>query len=282
MLAAISSGTHCGSLSGGCVEEDFLQGIAHGDHAALAQVVSYGKNAEERDRLRLPCGGSLEVLVERREPSASWIAHLEATLEALRGQRRLRRVIDLRTGDFSLGDMLQSQTAVCWEGQRVEVGVGPALRLILAGLSPVAQACGEFARALGFEVVACDPRQEVRNMTIPGVELLEVLPSEFIAQGGCHGGTAVVALTHDPRIDDLAMMEAVRTQAFYIGVMGSVRTSANRAERLKRVGGLSIEEVHRIHMPIGLNIGSRTPAEIALSILADVLRVYRGKERSAL
>ena len=113
-------------------------------------------------------------------------------------------------------------------------------------------------------------------MVIPGVELLPILPSEFIMRGGCHAAPAVVALTHDPKIDDLAMMEAVRTQAFYIGAMGSIRTSAKRAERLVRVGGLTIEEVDRLHMPIGLDIGSRTPAEIAVSILADVLRQTAG------
>lgn len=282
MLAAISSGAFTGSLSGGCVEEAFLRGIAQGDHAAPAQRVSYGNSAEERDRLRLPCGGSLEVLVERRPPSPEWIAHLKALLTALQGQRRLLRSVDLNTGGFSLDDAPSNQAVVRCDGPHIEISVGPALRLILAGLSPVAQACGQFARTLGFEVVACDPREEVRNLTIEGVELLEMLPSEYIARGGCHAATAVVALTHDPRIDDLALMEAVRTPAFYIGAMGSVRTSARRAERLLKFGGLNPKEVDRLHMPIGLDIGSRTPAEIALAILADIVRVYRGKARTAL
>jgi xanthine dehydrogenase accessory factor len=108
------------------------------------------------------------------------------------------------------------------------------------------------------------------------------LPSTFIASGGCHAATAVVALTHDPRIDDLAMIEAVRTEAFYIGVMGSRRTSDTRATRLMRSGGLSQVEIERIHMPIGLDLGSKTPAEIALAVMADVLRVYHGKSRDAL
>jgi xanthine dehydrogenase accessory factor len=119
-------------------------------------------------------------------------------------------------------------------------------------------------------------------MLIEGIAVQPVLPSVFIASGGCHEATAVVALTHDPRIDDLALMEAVRTPAFYIGAMGSRLTSAKRAERLQRVGGLTQEEIERIHMPIGLDLGSKTPAEIALSVMADVLRVYRGKARDAL
>ena len=106
--------------------------------------------------------------------------------------------------------------------------------------------------------------------------------SRVIAAGHCHEATAVVALTHDPRIDDLALMEAVRSPAFYIGAMGSRQTSIRRAERLIRVGGLSSQQIARIHMPIGLDLGSKTPAEIALSVVADVLRVYHGKDRDAL
>jgi xanthine dehydrogenase accessory factor len=98
----------------------------------------------------------------------------------------------------------------------------------------------------------------------------------WIAREGCHGATAVVALTHDPKIDDTALMEAVKTDAFYIGVMGSLRTSEKRRERLLRIGGLNEQQVERIRMPIGLNIGSKTPAEIALSVMADIVRVRQG------
>jgi xanthine dehydrogenase accessory factor len=114
------------------------------------------------------------------------------------------------------------------------------------------------------------------------VEIRRQLPSVFIADGGCHRDTAVVALTHDPRIDDLAMMEAVRTEAFYIGVMGSQQTSQKRFERLRRIGGLGEAELARIHAPIGLNLGSKTPAEIALAVLADILRIRSGIARDQL
>ena len=158
------------------------------------------------------------------------------------------------------------------------IRVGPALRLIIAGISAVSVACADFARTLGFEVIVCDPRKEMRSyFDVHGVDVRDILPSLFIASGGCHCATAVVALTHDPRIDDLAMIEAVRTPAFYIGVMGSRRTSTQRAERLRRSGGLSEDDVARIHMPIGLALGSKTPAEIALAVMADIHRVYRGQ-----
>ncbi|APC18812.1 XshC-Cox1 family protein [Pseudomonas frederiksbergensis] len=282
MLVVDETGASVGSLSGGCVEEEFFASLAGGHFRQAAQVISYGTSTEERQRLQLPCGGSLEVLVEFREPSPQWKIHLQVLLDVLRGQRRILRRVSLSDGSFSLCSEEACTSNVRHERNHVQIGIGPALRVLLAGLSPVAQACGQFAKALGCEVVVCDPREEVRDLAIDGVELLPILPSLFIANGGCHAATAVVALTHDPKIDDLTLMEAVNTQAFYIGAMGSRRTSEKRAERLARIGELSAEQIARLHMPIGLDLGSRTPTEIALAVMADVLRVYRGKDRAAL
>ncbi|MFC3606809.1 XdhC family protein [Stutzerimonas tarimensis] len=281
MLVARADGSHVGSLSGGCVEEEFLASLAQGELREPAQVIRYGESDDDRRRLRLPCGGILQVLVEHRVASDEWRAHLEGLQAALHGQHRLLRRVDLTCGTAELlPDRGGERTSVL--GECVEIRVGPALRLILAGVSPVAQACAGFAKAIGCEVIACDPREDMQGVLVEGLEIQPILPSMFIAAGGCHDATAVVALTHDPRIDDLALMEAVRTSAFYIGAMGSKQTSAKRAERLSRVGGLSTAEIERIHMPIGLDLGSKTPAEIALSVMADVLRVYRGKSRNAL
>ncbi|WP_019339161.1 XdhC family protein [Stutzerimonas stutzeri] len=281
LLVARADGTHAGSLSGGCVEEEFLASLAQGELQAPAQIVRYGETDDDRHRLRLPCGGILQVLVEHHTPSPAWRAHLLTLQATLRGQERLLRRVDLTTGTAELlADQGGEQT--CLRDEQVDIRIGPALRLLLAGVSPVARACAGFARALGCEVIACDPREEMQGMLIEGIEVQPILPSVLIASGACHEATAVVALTHDPRIDDLALMEAVRTQAFYIGAMGSLQTSAKRAERLQRVGGLTEEQIERIHMPIGLNLGSKTPAEIALSVMADVLRVYRGKARDVL
>jgi xanthine dehydrogenase accessory factor len=115
-----------------------------------------------------------------------------------------------------------------------------------------------------------------------GIEVHRVLPAVYIANGGCHASTAVVALTHDPRLDDLTLLEAVRTEAFYIGAMGSQRTSSKRFERLARIGGLDEARMQKIHAPIGLRLGSKTPAEIAMAVMADILRVSNGIQRHAL
>ena len=282
MLVARADGTYTGSLSGGCVEEEFLVGLSRGDFQEPVQVVCYGESDDQRQRLQLPCGGILQVLVEHRTAEPDWIEHLSDLRESLHGQCRQTRHIDLARVAPTLGPDLGGETARLLD-QHAEIRIGPVLRLLLAGLSPVAEACARFAQALGHEVIVCDPRPEMcEGFSVDGVTVVPQLPPVFIAAGGCHAATAVVALTHDPRIDDLAMIEAVRTEAFYIGVMGSRRTSDARATRLLRSGGLSQADVDRIQMPIGLDLGSKTPAEIALAVVADIVRVYHGKARDAL
>lgn len=286
LMVATSDGHHVGSLSGGCVEEDFLERVAAGEYKQPAVIVRYGDpgNSPESPRIRLPCGGILDVLVERMVASPKNLDHLEGIQQALSGQRDIARHIRLTDAECWLSDaeptgprVLQNETE-----ETVTVRIGPVAKLVLAGYSTVSEACAQFALSLGYEVVLCDPREEVTNgMSLPpGVEFLPQLPSLYIASpGACTPSTAVVAATHDPRIDDLAMMAAVKTSASYIGVMGSVRTSQARSERLRRTGGLSKEDVERIQMPIGLNLGSKTPSEIALAIVADMVRVRRGRSR---
>ncbi|WP_106477338.1 XdhC family protein [Phytohalomonas tamaricis] len=286
LLVARGDGRYIGSLSGGCVEDAFIEALRDGVFNQPATVVRYGESQEESQRLQLPCGGVLEVLVERHEANDEWMTHLEVLAATLLGQKRLVRRVELASGRYRVtldaqhnGPTVERERR---EGERepsaVRVRVGPALRLILAGISPVAQYCAEFARTLGYEVIVCDPREEQRRgFSVEGVEVQAILPSLFISSGACHEATAIVALTHDPRIDDLAMIEAVRTPAFYIGVMGSQQTSQKRAARLARSGGLTDEQIARIHMPIGLDLGSKAPAEIALAVVADVMRVYNGK-----
>lgn len=286
-LVARSDGRYVGSLSGGCVEEDFLERLQEGEFGDRVQVVRYGDaHGGPRDsRITLPCGGILKVLIERLPADPATLDQLEIMRSTLRGQRHLLRCVNLSSGDarFEVDDGLGPRVVEQVESEIVHLRIGPAARLIIAGMSPVSVACAEFARTLGFEVILCDPREEALvGVELPGIEVKTILPSMFISAGGCHAATAVVALTHDPRIDDLAMMEAVGTSAFYIGVMGSLQTSKLRAERLRRIGRLSDKQIARLHMPIGLSLGSKTPAEIALAVMADIIRVQRGRSRDAL
>lgn len=280
MLVCLEDGQHRGSLSGGCVEEDFLERVGREYFQPVNQVVRYGEGGFEPN-LALPCGGVLDVLVEYLQPTAAVDAHLASIEQGFAGAALLSRQVRLGTREHGLGKAAMDAPKVQVDGELITLRVGAVQRLILAGLSPVAEFCASFAVALGYEVILCDPRPQVlAGFTVEGVEVREVLPAVFIAEGGCHAATAVVALTHDPRLDDLTLLEAVRTPAFYIGAMGSQRTSSKRFERLARIGGLDAAALERIHAPIGLHLGSKTPAEIALAVMADVLRASNGIARS--
>ncbi|MCT8467037.1 XdhC family protein [Chromohalobacter canadensis] len=283
LFVARGDGRHAGSLSGGCIEEDFLERLTRGAFEMPVTTLRYGDGHADGPSVTLPCDGILDVLVERLPATPASLAHFEAVHDVLRGQHQAVREVDLATGAAMLVEDDDNGPRVTCDAHHARVRLGPVARLIVAGMSPVALACAEFARSMGFEVIVCDPREEAwEDVELPGIRTRRELPSAFIASGASHAATAIVALTHDPRLDDLTMIEAVRTPAFYIGVMGSRRTSTARAERLQRVGGLSEEDIERLHMPIGLALGSKTPAEIALAVMADIVRVRRGKARDAL
>ncbi|MBY6194141.1 XdhC family protein [Marinobacter hydrocarbonoclasticus] len=282
MMVAKADGAHVGSLSGGCVEEDFLDRLVQGEYTLPSVVIRYGGASQDNGnpRVKLPCGGVLEVLVEKRSPETHFIGQLRTLLQGLSNGEALEREVGLAHGNTSLHSAHDHGSRVIWEqgSEIIKIVIAPVARLILAGYSTVADACAQFALSLGYEVVICDPREDITStLNLPeGVEFISQLPSVYLVKdGACTPSTAVVATTHDPRIDDLAMMAAVKTPAGYIGVMGSMRTSEARAERLRRSGGLTEAEIQRIHMPVGLDIGSKTPAEIALSIMADVVRARR-------
>ncbi|MDC8830818.1 XdhC family protein [Alteromonas gilva] len=278
LFAAVSATEWVGSLSGGCVEDDFLSRIANNEFNQPVQVVRYGEESPQAS-ITLPCGGILDVLVEKIAPSEFTARHFGGYLHCLLGHNTRVRQVNTLTGEVNFTEVLHNTPAVNWQAdaQRVELRTGPARRLIIAGYSPVADYCARFAISLGFEVILCEHRSQEQTLcNIDGCRFEPVFAADYLLQpGSVHSHTAVVALTHDPRVDDLTMMEAVTTDAFYIGVMGSKRTSANRAERLQRVGQLSATQLARIHMPVGLDIGSKTPAEIGLAVMADIVKAYR-------
>ncbi|QCR35695.1 XdhC family protein [Nissabacter sp. SGAir0207] len=275
LLAATADGRYSGSLSGGCVEEDFIARLRAGEFRQPSQVVRYGDGGLTPNRA-LPCGGVLDILIEYLPCNADSAHYLGQLATALAGHGALTKSLRLPGACHAL--TLSDQppaTGVARDGDLLTLHIAAAPRLIVAGLSPVALYCAGFAVALGFETVVCEPREEELENLAPqlpeGVLLERRFPAKFIEQGGCHAQTAVVALTHDPRLDDLTLMEAVQTEAFYIGAMGSMKNSRNRRERLQRIAGLTEQELARVHAPIGLDIGSKTPAEIALAVMADVV-----------
>ncbi len=280
LMAATQNGLYCGSLSGGCVEDNFLQRIAAGEYQAASQVIRYGEGGLTPN-VALPCGGSLDVLVEYLLPGQSNRDHLSRMAQALQGHYALNKSLTLPAAcDHLALTGYHSNTQVTRVGNTITLHIAAPPRLLIAGLSSVAMYCADFACALGFEVVVCECRDEALENFAPAlkpeVKLEKVFPAKYLEETGCHANTAIVALTHDPRMDDLTLMEAVNTPAFYIGAMGSQLNSARRRERLQTIAQFAPQDFERLHAPVGLNIGSKTPAEIALAVMADIVKHKNG------
>ncbi|PVZ88906.1 XshC-Cox1 family protein [Serratia sp. S1B] len=276
LMVATLDGHYCGSLSGGCVEEDFLRRLAEGEYQADSQVIRYGAGGLTPN-LELPCGGVLDVLIERLPAGSASISYIRTIADALAGHHALVKRLTLPNACNSLEiTHFVSATQVVRDQQTITLHIAAAPRLLIAGLSSVALFCADFASALGFEVLVCENRPEAlenfaSQLRLP-ITLLRQFPAKFIEQGGCHANTAIVALTHDPRMDDLTLMEAIHTPAFYIGAMGSQRNSDRRRQRLTQIAEFSPQDLARINAPIGLPLGSKTPAEIALAVMADIVQ----------
>jgi xanthine dehydrogenase accessory factor len=268
-LAIRADGQVVGSVSGGCIEDDLIEQVRrHGIERSTPHLVTYGISADEAHRFGLPCGGTIELAIEPLS-AASGIDQLLARLA--RGELVERRV-DLASGAVSLAP------AAPGAAQRIEGGVlatvhGPRWRLFIIGAGQLSRFLAQVATAMDYRVTVCDPREEYRTgWQVDGVELVHAMPDDLVIDARLDARSAVVALTHDPKLDDLALMEALKSDAFYVGAIGSRVNNARRRERLK-LFDLSDAQLARLHGPIGLYIGSKTPAEIAISILAELTAV---------
>jgi xanthine dehydrogenase accessory factor len=275
MMACTLDGEMVGSISGGCIEEDFLQQLREGSlkqrHDAEGKpfVVQYGVSAEEQARLRLPCGGQLHVLVEWISVDDASRAVFAALDNALENHQRISRCVNLETGTVTTR-AVSSDDAVLLNDTEMLHSLSPRYRLLLLGAGDVARYVAELALIMDYDVTLCDPRPAyLDNWHVDGVHLTSDLPDDVVRDQFSNPYSAIIALAHDPRVDDMALMEALKTDAFYIGAMGSERTSANRRLRLPELG-LTAKEIDRLHAPIGFPIGSKTPAEIAISIMAQL------------
>ena len=164
------------------------------------------------------------------------------------------------------------------EGKIMTQTYGPRYQLFLIGAGQVSMYLAQFAQALDYHVVVCDPREEmIDQWPIEGIQLINGMPDDAVKEHANDHFSAIIALTHDPRIDDMGLMEALKTEAFFIGAMGSLRTSAKRRERLELLD-LSKDEISKLHAPVGLPVGSKTPAEIAIAILAQLTGLRSSKQ----
>ena len=272
-VAVRDDGLVAGSVSGGCIEDDLIDKARDGVLAsALPLVVRYGIDADAAHRFGLPCGGLIELVLEPVLPRTQ----LAELLARLSNGERVRRVLTIATGEVALQPATDTDELALSDTQ-LTTHHGPHWRLLLIGAGQMTQYLAQMATALGYQVLVCDPRDEyATGFEVPGATLLRSMPDDTIIALKPDGHTAIIALTHDPKLDDLALMEALTSPAFYVGAIGSRVNQAKRKERLKDHFGLSDAQLARLHGPVGLKNGARTPPEIAVSILAELTAVRYG------
>ena len=266
-------GQVAGSLSGGCIEDDLIDRVKRGELAPrLPQATTYGVTAEEAQRFGLPCGGTVQIVLEPLGAQSQ----LRELLAAIEQHQVVRRRLEMGTGLVSLrpcddGDALR------FDGQTLETVHGPRLRLVIVGGGQLSRYLASLAVMLDYRVTVCDPREEYHEGwgAVEGVTLSRLMPDDLVIAMNLDAHSALVAVTHDPKLDDLALMEALKTPAFYVGALGSRRNNEARRQRLREFD-VSETEVRSLRGPVGLNLGGRTPPEIALSVLAEMTAVRRG------
>lgn len=270
-----------GSVSGGCVEgavvEEALVALRDGG----SRILTFGVSDEEAFAVGLACGGTIRVLVEPVGPGIP-----EALLADLVAARKDRRPVAYRVNTTSWQRRLEGLSEDLaerfradksgTEGEEFIAIHNPPLRMVVVGAVHIAQHLVAMARACGYDPLIVDPREAFGSAErFPGEVISHDWPDEALRGFGLDARTAVVTLTHDPKLDDPAIRAALASDAFYIGCLGSTRTQARRMARLTEAG-VAAAALARLHAPVGLNIGARSPAEIALSIMAEITQVLRG------
>jgi xanthine dehydrogenase accessory factor len=278
LLAVRDDGVVSGSVSGGCVEDDLIartKAELNGPAAARSHqpaMLAYGVSKDEAARFGLPCGGTLRLVQEPLDDTR-WIADLLARTAA---HQLVARSLTLSSGEVRLHPGQRGQ-AMAFDGLTLTTVFGPRWRLLLIGAGQLSQAVASMATALDFEVLVCDPREEYASTLfardLPQVRRVMGMPDDVVRELQVDAHTAIVALTHDPKLDDMALLEALASPAFYVGALGSRRNQAARKQRLAEHFDLSEAQLARLHGPVGLAISARTPAEIAVSILAQIIQV---------
>ena len=272
MLAVRDDGLVAGSVSGGCIEDDIVDRTRReGQKATKCEVVTYGVSADEARRFGLPCGGTIQLVLEPLTRESGMLA----LLREIEAGHLVTRRLELASG-FSTLHPAQAVDGLQFDGKVLRTIHGPRFRMLVIGASQLSKYLAQIAVALDYQVTICDPREEyTETWDIPGVTLVRTMPDDTAIAMQLDERCAVVALTHDPKLDDLALMEALKSPAFYVGALGSRANNLKRLERLEEFD-LTKNQIARLHGPIGLYIGSRTPPEIAISIAAEVTAIKNG------
>ncbi|HEY3327026.1 MAG TPA: XdhC family protein [Novimethylophilus sp.] len=275
VLAVREDGHLVGSVSGGCIEDDLADKARAQALPQAPALMEYGVSRDDAQRYGIPCGGRLQIFVEPLHDATQ----LTPVIHSIEQRKPLKRSVRLGTGEIRLGEALPGSTPML-DGDWFHNYFGPEWRLLIIGANQLGAVLANMAQTLDFDVLVCDPRADIRaEWRIEGVTWTEGMPDDAVIAMRPDPHTAIVAVTHDPKLDDMALLEALKCDAFYVGALGSRKNQENRRERM-RMFDLNETEIARLRGPVGLPIGSRTPAEIAVAILAEIIQV-RTQQRLA-
>jgi xanthine dehydrogenase accessory factor len=271
LLCLRDDGLVVGSVSGGCVEDDLIDRLRQGERTETPSLITYGVTKEEAARFGLPCGGNLRLVQEPVRDTA-WIDEVIARTER---HELVARRLDLTTQAIDV-EAARRGEGFSFDGRSLRAVFGPRWRLLIIGAGQLSRVLAQMALPLDFEVTCCDPREEYHlTWDVPGTHFTRDMPDDVATQMQLDPHSAVVAVTHDPKLDDMVLLEALKSPAFYVGALGSRGNTAKRKERLAMFD-LSPDEIDRLHGPVGLHLGGKTPAEIAIAILAELIAVRNG------
>ena len=272
MLVIRDDGHVMGSVSGGCVEDDLIDKVKRQALAAgKPEVTTYGVSDDEAKRWGLPCGGTLQLVLE----PVTGGSKLRELLEVIERHELVARTLDMASGAVTLEPGKWSD-ALEFDGKVLKTVHGPRWRLLVIGAGQTSRYLAQMGMALDYHVTVCDPRDEYADeWNVPGTTLVRGYPDDTVVAMNPDAHLAVIAVTHDPKLDDAALLEALKSPCFYVGALGSKK---NNDARRKRLAGFDLAEaeIARLHGPVGLKIGAKTPPEIAVAILAEMTAVRRG------
>lgn len=288
-MAINDSGDFVGSVSGGCIEGSVIHSAMDAAATGASEVLEFGVSNSEAWEVGLACGGKIKILITPlNEERAELLRELSRKVEA---KKPTTVITDLGSYTQALHvDGTESEISdaanmvlLSDKAQTIEIGdaayflnpFNTPLRLFVVGAVHIAQPLATMAKEAGFEVSLIDPREAFASPTrFPGYAISHDWPDEALNAAELDHRSAVVTLTHDPKIDDPALQAALKSDCFYIGSLGSTKTHGARLKRLEQ-SGFSEERRARIHGPVGLDIGAKSPSEIAVSILAEIIEVLR-------
>ena len=273
LVAFRADGSQVGSVSGGCVEEDLIARLLAGEfNGPQIYLTDYGVSAEDNEKWGLPCGGRLELAIQQLDTKdLDWVQDAH---HAMSTRQTLRRSVALESGETQISPAEQF-TPLEKSSDRLIHCFGPRHRLLLVGAGQLAAHLSTLALAMDYEVLLADSREwALDQWQGPEVEKILGLPDDVVREHAADEHCAVITLSHDPRVDDMALMEALDSACWYVGALGSVRTTEKRLQRLSQLG-LSSDSLARLHAPVGLSIGSKTTMEIAVSIMAQLTQLRR-------